>query len=194
MVSGDHFPSFLISNLWLPTNISNKVTWSHSRNSNLWCLESLPVCALEVPTFFSRINQMGDVSICRKWRNSTNLRISRWGDEREAVWRASSDASAGGLACPVGSASLFVDRPAGCIVCIALPGSPGARRFVSFAPEGPRSWSLDHTRVCLPTKVRSCLFMFLSLHRDSLIPRMFFHRLLLVIRTMTWTNKRDYTW
>jgi len=118
MVSGDHFPSFLISNLWLPTNVSNKVTWSHSRNSNLWCLESLPVCALEVPTFFSRISQMEDVSICRKWRNSTNLRISRWGDEREAVWRASSDASAGGLACPVGSASLFVDRPAGCIVCI----------------------------------------------------------------------------
>lgn len=77
------------------------------------------------------------------------------------------------------------DRPAGCIVCIAaLPGSPGAWRFVPFAPEGPRS-SLDHTRVCSPTKVRSC-FVFLSLlaRRDSLIP-LFCYRLLLAIRTMT---------
>lgn len=101
---------------------------------------------------------------------------------RRADWRhARSDR----LACSP------TDRPAGCIVCIAAsPGSPGARRFVSFAPEGPRS-SLD-TRVCSPTKVRS-RFVFLSLLARLSFPRIFRRRLLLAIRGPTRRDPRAVT-
>lgn len=90
------------------------------------------------PASFSRIRRL--LRFAENDEISTaNSRVSRRGDERDAIWRAPSDASASGLAsCPLGSASLFVGRPTGRLHSVhrrLLPGSPGV--LYLLPPKGP---------------------------------------------------------